>query len=357
MRYKQNGHRMTLHPASLIDPGQLLGAAHTLPVVSLVLAAIIVGGIALLSREPARRRGRVRLAPSAAAGVVSRYTPEHRVLGITAIAVILAFTVEDVVTGYFLDLYNVVSWWRYATPLFTAAVGLAVLLVFVVGRGSTPPERPVLPAVRRTWRSFSSRVGSAGAAIALFALTATTVAAGLASSNIGDGPYVYLEIGVPNEAIDPIRPWFYGWAYGIPVLLCIVALVGLAVGALQASSARAFLRPETVVAEQRERRDLATGIARIVTASALLALAGAWRFIADAGSVSGLTVMGDGGDDSYEAFWRYGEIAAVGGWLAPVLEIAAFVLLLLVTAQLRPFTYGAGSAESVEATADSGAAR
>lgn len=345
---------MFLHNSSLLDPGQLVSAAFSLPVLSLILAAIIAGGILLAPRGSARQRGRVRLDPAAAHAVGARYVPEHRTLGIAALAVIVAFVTENLLTGYVLDMYDVVSWWRYATPVFAAALGLAALLMIVVGRGSAPGERPVIPAVRRTWLSFSSRSGSVGAAVAVLALALTTLAAGFASSNIGDGPYVYLEIAIPNETIDPLRPWFYGWAYGIPVLVCLVALSAVGAGALHANAARAFLRPETVVAEQRERRDIAIGITRIVTAAALLALAGAWRFIADAGSTTQLIIQGEGGDDAYEAVWRYTDLAIAGGWLAPAVEILAFVLLILVAAQLRGRSHGA---EPVVTTEDTVAAK
>lgn len=349
---------MPPHIASLLDPIQLLGALLSLPLVSLILAAIIAVGIAVSPRWAARRRSRVRLTPSASDAVSTRYTPEHRTLGIAAIAVIALFLAENLITGYVLDMFGislngVVSWWRYATPVFAASVGVAVLLAMVATRGSTPPERPVVTA-RRTWLTFSSRVGAAGTALALLALTTTTLLAGLASSNLNGGPYVYLEIDVPNESIDPIRPWFYGWAYGVPVLICTAALIALVVAALHANAARPFLRPETVVAEQRERRDIAGGIARLAASAALLAMGGALRFIAEAGSVAGLTIQGDSGSDSYDALWRYGELAAIGGWVAPALEITAFVLLFLVTAQLA---HGSGSATPAEQTADSRAAQ
>lgn len=315
----------------LTDPGQLLGALLSMPWVSLILAGIIAVGITVTPVW----RARSATTGSAPVGVAPRYAPEHRTIGVAAIAVVVVFLVENLITGYALDLRDVVSWWRYATPVFAASVGVAALLLVIITSGRRAPELPVVSA-RRTWRSFSSPLGTAGAAVAVLALTTTTVLAGLASSNIDGGPYVFLEIDVPNESIDPLRPWFYGWAYGVPVLTCTVGLVIVAVAALHANAVRPFLRPETVAAEQRERRSVALGIARIVTAAALLALAGAWRFIADAGSVTSLTVLGDEGSDSYTAFWRYGELAAIGGGLAPLLEITAFVILLLATAQLAP---------------------
>lgn len=334
--------------APTIDPGQILGAALSLPPVSMAIAAIIALGISFTPRWNARRQDRAGVDPTAAPLVAARHSREHRALGGTAIAVIIFFLAENLVTGYVLNLSDVVSWWRYATPLFAASAGLAVVLAIIVSRGSTRPERPVISATRRTWLTFSSRIGLIGAVLALLAVTLTTIATGLASSTIGDGPHVFLEIGIPNETIDPIRPWFYGWAYGVPVLICVALLATVSAIALRANSARSFLNPETVTAEQRERREIAAGIMSVATSSALLALAGAWRFIADAGSTTQLIVQGDGGSDSYEAVWRYAELAAIGGRLAPALEISAFVMLLLVTAHLARGSRAAASTESAD---------
>lgn len=359
MQYKENGLRMpdlfTSPLASALwrlDGWQMLGALFTMPWVSLVVAAVIACGICVFPGRRAQRESRMRLGAATAGGVVARYSREHRTLGLTAIGVVAVFLAENLISGYVLDLNGVISWWRYAMPVFTASVGIGLLLAIVATLGSTPPERPVA-VPRRTWLTFSPRAGTAGAALAVLALTATTVLAGLASSNINGGPYVFLEIEINNEPIDPLRPWFYGWAYGIPVLICTAVLLAVMVAALHASAVRPFLRPETVAAEQRERRDVATAITRTATSALLLSLAGAWRFIADAGSVVGLTVQRDGGSDSYTAFWRYGEIAGVGGGLAPLLEIAAFVLLFLVIAQLYPRDHGARTGTEAESPADS----
>ncbi|WDH77403.1 hypothetical protein PTQ19_07535 [Microbacterium esteraromaticum] len=261
--------------------------------------------------------------------------PEHRALSIGAIAVIVVFAIENVVRGYVLNLADIVEWWQYATPVFAAFLCLAVVLGLIVFRGTTPPERPVVPATRRTWMSFGPRAGLVGAGVALLALLATTIAAGLASSADERGRFIYLEIPVPNEQIDAIRPWFYGWAYGVPVIICLAALIAVAWATLQSNATRPFLRPETVGAEQTARVEVASGAVWIATAGMLLALAGAWRFIARAGSLSQLTVQGEGRSDSYEAVWRYAEFAVAAGWLAPVLEITAFALLIFVASRLR----------------------
>lgn len=333
---------MRLNAAQPIDPSQMLSAALSLPLVSLVIASIIALGISVTPGWHARRHSLAEVDTSANPRIVARHSRERLVLGGSAIAVMVVFLVENLVSGYLLDLSGVVSWWRYAAPVFTAGVGLAFLLACILFRGTTPPERPVVPTARRAWLTFSPRLGSTGAALALLVLTLTTIAAGLASSAIGDGPHVYLEIGIPNESIDPLRPWFYGWAYGVPVLICVALLVAVGVSVLHANAVRPFLRPETVIAEQRERREIATGITSVAASGALLALAGAWRFIAEAGSTTQLAIQGDGRSDSYEVVWRYGELAAVGGWLAPALEIMAFVILLLTAGLVARASGAAG---------------
>ncbi|HWV48927.1 MAG TPA: hypothetical protein VN035_05670, partial [Microbacterium sp.] len=57
----------------------------------------------------------------------------------------------------------------------------------------------------------------------------------------------------------------------------------------------------------------------------------AWRLIAAAGSITDLFIEGDG---AYQAEWRYAELAAALGWIAPVLEVAAFTILVLVAARV-----------------------
>ena len=323
-------------------PLELVAAAFSLPLFSLVIALLVAAGILVVASRPRREdRGAEQLPEPVTRSVRTKYLPEHRALGIAAIAVIVLFAVESVVRGYLLNLIDLnlidhVSWLRYATPVFSALLGISVILGLIVTRGTTPPESPVLPAARRTWLSFSPRRGLVSASITLLALVATIITAGLASSPDGQGRHVWLVIPVPNEAaIDPIRVGFYGWAYGLPVLICLAVLTIVTWATLHTNAARPYIRPETVTAERDARREVAIGTVRIATAGMLLALAGASRLIASAGTVSRLTINGQNGGDPYEVAWRHAELAAAAGWLAPALEITAFVLLLLVASRLR----------------------
>ena len=312
-----------------VRPDELVAAAFSLPLFSLFVSIVIIAGWLIVVGVRRRRTGQG--ATGAKPLTPSRLLTERRVLSAGALAVIVAYAIENVVRGYLLNLADIVEWWQYATPLFAACVCLTVMLGFLSLGGGSPSGQPVVSLARRTWTSFNSLSGLLSVGAASFALIATTVAAGMASSPDNRGRYILLAIPVPNVPIDALRPWFYGWAYGIPVLLCLAALMVITWATLRRNSLRPFLGPETVVAEKRVRVEVATGVVRIATASMLLALGGAFRFIDSAGSIMGLQVGGDGGrNDSYELSWRYAEFAVAAGWLAPILEITAFLLLILV---------------------------
>jgi len=328
------GVTMSWSIISSISPAELAAAAFTLPLFSLVLASLIFAGTLFVRRLRSRRGRSIPRTPAGRPSTAMRYVLERRALGVGAIAMIVVFAIENVVRGYMLNLVDVVEWWQYATPVFAAFLCLAFVLGLIVFRGTIQPEQPVAPTARRTWTSFSPRAGLIGAGAALVALLATTIAAGMASSADDRGRYIYLELPVPNVPMDALRPWFYGWAYGVPVIVCLAALIAVTWATLRRNAARPFLRPETVGSEQSARVEIASGAVRIATAGMLLALGGAFRFIGRYGSISYVTTEVDGRRESYEMTWRYAEFAAAAGWLAPALEITAFVLLLVVASRL-----------------------
>ncbi|WP_261163962.1 hypothetical protein [Microbacterium sp. Marseille-Q6965] len=326
---------MSHHAPTLIDPLGLATAALAQPLTSLLAAVVVTLGVVAFT--PHSRA--VRRVTPAGAGVArsaeARHLPERRALGVTAIAMLVAF-VGQAVGGVVGRPDDAVSWWRYVLPLGVSAIGLIVLAALIVLRGTRAPQAPTMTTQRRTWWTFAPRWGVAAAAAAFVTLLITTVGAGLSSSPDGRGRYVWLELPVPNEpSVDPIRVWFYGWAYGLPVMLGLGGLLVVTLTCLQANAVRPYIRPETVGAERVARREVSSGTMRIMTASIVLALAAAWRLIGDAGSVSGLVVEGVNGGASYDVAWRYGEVAAAAGWCAPVLETAALVLLLFATRLLR----------------------
>ena len=325
-------HTLT-HPLAAVGPIDLAPAAFSLPLFSLIVAVLLVAGGLLL---PGLRH---RLTGAAARGttlpaVAERHRPERLAVGIGAIVVLVVYAAENIVRGYLLDLVDVVEWWQYATPLFAAFVCLTVVLALIWTTGSHRPDQPVLPTSRRTWLSFAPRGGLVGGAVACLALLVTTLAAGLASSADDRGRFIYLEIPVPNTQLEPLRPWFYGWAYGVPVLLCLAAVALVTWSALRQNAHRPYLRPETVAAERSMRSRVASGVVAIATAATLLALGGAFRFIGRYGSMSQLTVGSNAESTTYDMVWQYAEFASAARWLAPGLEILAFALLLVAALRM-----------------------
>lgn len=315
--------------ANMFDPTQLIGAALSQSPVSFVLALVLAGGIGLLAGD--RLRGVGRLPAAESRSIRARYVSEQRAVGVVAVMVMALFFADYVLRGYILTGADRIHWWRFATPIASAAIGIGVVVAFIVTRGTTPAEAAVVSAERRSWRSYSSRFALIGLGVIGLGLTATTVLAGIASSPNGRGQYTWLVIPIPNEgAIDPIRLPFYGWTYGIPVLISLGALLAVAWFALDRNAARPYLRAETVVAERSARRETARHVTRVTAAAMLLTLAGAWRFVAKAGSGSQLIVTGQNGGNPYDATWRYAEFAIAAGWGASLLEIVGFALLLLV---------------------------
>ncbi len=296
----------------LPTPDMFVQALLSLPLFSLVVAAI-VSGVFVIRRRPL---------PSSP----HRYRPELRAIGAAAIAVIVAFAAENIIRGYILPLVDVVDWWRYPTPIVTAAIGLASVAVLVAVRGSMASEIAISPTTHRSWTSFGPRAGTVGLAISIGVLIATSIAAGLASSADRDGRFIYLEIRAPNSSIEPLRPWFYGWSYGVPVVISLVLLAVIVGIALSRNAIRPYLRPDTVAAEEVARRFIARAIVRIALGATLLSLGGVLRFIARSGAISQVTT---GDNETYELVWRYAALAVAAGWIAPVVEVVGFTLLLL----------------------------
>lgn len=325
----------------------IIGGAFSLELFSFAVAIPLAVAVLMVVHTLDRRHA-ARVSEEAHDRIAVRYRPEIAELRVGAALLIGLFGVENVLHGYVLNLRNTVEWWRYAVPEAGALLILALLLVLISSRGTKPPQEPVITVERRTWMSFAPAWGFALAGLVVVATVLTVFLAGAASSSLDGGPYVFLEIPVPNSETDPVVSWFFGWAYGVPVLLVLIALAAVLWATLRANAARPFLRADTVRGERAARRGIAGGALMLATGGILLALAGAWRLIADAGRVSGLSV----GDASYDVIWQYAEFAAAAGWAAPMLEICAFVLLLVVAARPLRARLSVVATESASALAE-----
>lgn len=334
----------TLTPIDLLDAG-----LHS-PAICAVLALILATALALLAS------GRRTRAASSATGlsIARAHAVEHRGIAVVAGAVVVAFLTEFLTRG---DLASGVElrWWRFAVPLTVAAGGLVIVAAFIARRRMPRVAAPMPPTARRTWRSFSSASSLWFTAGAIGMLVATTVGAGAASSIDDEGRYARLTIPIPNAPDVPALQFpFYGWAYGVPVLVCLSSATAVLVAVLHLNSARRFQSVQSMPAESILRRRTARDSATLVAATVVLTTAEAWRKIADAGSASSLTVGSPTGEATYETPWRFAELAVAAGWLAPLLEVAALTILLLLVsggvqtrrraiAQVAPLSHPLGS--------------
>ncbi len=334
-------------------PLDLIGPVVTAPPFTFALALVIAATVVAIRANIALGAHRdLAVSRMRSSWGEARYAPERRALGATSVVTALAFMAEFVASAYLPSETPAIAW-RFATPLVCAAVGLAAVLAVIVLRGSGAPERPMTPTERRTWLTFSSRTSLIAAASSALVLATTTIAAGLASSANAEGEFVWLVIPIPNAAsVDPIRIPFYGWAYGLPVLIGLAALL-IATGiTLRRSAARPFLRPETVTVERAARRRTARDAALISTSATLLTLAMSWRLVARGGSVDSLIIDGQNGGAPFDVAWRYAEFAIIAGWAAPALEVVALAILFLVA--VSALRIGGVSSESAPAL-DAGA--
>ncbi|MFE6734440.1 hypothetical protein [Microbacterium sp. NPDC057650] len=313
--------------AAAFDPVTFLSGILFFPPIALLAAIVIAGGILLFRPRP-------RTDDNSSPAAPRKYTAERRAISVVALAIVALFIAEFIERGYIITDSEFIHWWRFATPLAAAAVGISVVLAMILTRGSQRPEQPIATPGRRTWTSFSTPAAIVAASVVSLALIVTTLTAGFASSPNSQGLYVWLEIPIANEpSIRPILALFYGWSYGVPVLICTAALGALAWAALDRNAARPFSRPETIAAERAARRTIAAGVTQVATAAMLLTLSGAWWLIARAGSGTSLTILGDRVDGHYDATWRYAELAVAAGWLAPILETAGLVVVLVVAGE------------------------
>ena len=323
---------MSLNDLLSRGAAELVSAALGAPLFSLLVATVIALALDGLQRK--RRREATETVQARRALVEKHYRVELLTLGCGAIGVVAVFTLESIARGYLLNLAMVVTWWQFATPLVAACLCIAIVGAKIALRGSGRPETPVLQSARRTWLSFGPRGWMIGASIAFVGLLVTTLTAGVASSPDDHGRYVYLEIPVPNEPVDPLRVTFYGWAYGLPVMACLALLVAVTWATLRRNALRPYRRPDTMIIERQARHDIAAGVMRVALAGILLSLGGAFRLIGRAISVSWLTTGSEGQQHTYQTKSSYSGLAAALGWLAPALEITAFVVLLLTAGRL-----------------------
>lgn len=228
--------------------------------------------------------------------------------------------------------------WRYT--LAPAAAALGALLVVLVDRRARAGRASTTALTRRTWRTFVPHRSLIIAGSVAAALVLVTVAAGLASSadahavEHGEAAeFRWLQVGGDaSGGVFSLVP-FFGWWYGVPVVIALAVTLAIVVGALRAIAVAPF-RDAAVAAETAERTVRAHGIVLVTTFAMLVLLGGVLQFIGFAGA-SGLFVPAD---DGTEYSWTSGFAgiavpSIIVGWL---LQVAALTGLLGIVAGFWP---------------------
>jgi hypothetical protein len=237
-----------------------------------------------------------------------------------SIVVVVARTFVEVFFFFGVEPWFV-AWWQFALAPTAAALVIAVI-GFRLASSAAKPLVPVTPVVRRHWLSFTAGRDKALLAILLVVMVAVCCAAGVASSADSNGLYSLI-----NQPVGDGYGSFFGWAYSVPLVIAVIALVAALAWALHVNAARPYLRPGTVADENEARWSLAGVLSRLAIAAVLIPLGGALRFIGSAGMSGNSIDVPDYGrvmlTTGYQAFAP--AIVGLGG----LFEVWAVVLLLL----------------------------
>jgi len=321
----------TLHPRGLANalarilPFDLVGALLSSPVVSAALAVVAAVVIAVIT--------------SRAGGVaVTGARGERVAIAGVACTVGVVWLLDVVLRGYVFDMSATVSWWRFAVAPTTAAVGLALLAIAMRTRR---PRRSLdaAMAVRRTWTSFGPRRGILSFAILGAVAAALALVFGGMSTAFEPGLAAHVALELPNTDEAPVILPFPGWAYGIPLILSIVALAAALLLALHRNAVRPFPDDVPLDVERTRRASVARDAVILAAGATLIALAGMLRLARSAVTTS-VTIMTDSGTGpALSVNLPHADLIVVGGIVAPVLEIGGCLLLaLLVVGGIRVAT-------------------
>lgn len=268
------------------------------------------------------------------------------ILRVTA-AVVIAGWLIDVVAQALWIRFPSIAWWSFALPLVLAALGIGVASVATRRSGSARGARrsgePTLVGVRRAWRSFSSTGAMVVTGALVILLGLTTVISGSVSSVDEYGRSVLIDFGDAGVAT------FFGWAYGIPVLVALVMLGAATVVGLARIAAPPFAGSASLSTERRGRQIASHTVLSLASAAVALSWGAALQVIGRAGSGSaGVGIEGVGDFVWSPGYSSFAGVFTAAGWLV---EVVALLALIAVAAGVVPFGTPARRADARSAEA------
>lgn len=296
-----------------------------------VVAALVVAVAMICLRGRLRRddRGQLRALP---------------LIRITSGAVI-AIWIVDVAVQTLWVRFPTMLWWSLALPLAITAAGV-LAVAFSVPRRARRTGEPTLVGIRRTWLSFTDRLPLTLTGIAGALILVVTLICGAVSSPDEYGRYVFINFGDAGVAT------FYGWMFGVPVLIGLLLLITASLTALSRIATPPFSSPLAAQNETISRRTVSNAVVYLTGSVLALTLGGILKMIGGAGSGSvGVRIPGVGDFVWSPGYSSFAEFFTWSGWF---LNVASFVMLIILVAGFVPFRSaksGAGDATAAEARA------
>lgn len=221
-----------------------------------------------------------------------------------------------------------ILWWVFALPLGIAAVGTLAVAVTAPRRSGRTGD-PALVGIRRTWLSFTDRIPLAAAAIAGVLILVVTLICGAASSPDQYGRYVFIVFGDGAAAAT-----FYGWMFGVPVLIGLLLLIAATWAALSQIATPAFSSPLAAQNEIASRRTISNAVIYLTGSVLAMTLGGILMLIGAAGSGSaGVGIPGVGDFQWSPGFSSFAGFFTWSGWF---LRVASFVMLIVLVVGFVP---------------------
>ncbi|ROP74521.1 hypothetical protein [Curtobacterium sp. PhB115] len=286
-----------------------------------VVAGIGLVGGALLARLDSARHHTVVLGGDWAAVVRSDRTRAKWAAAVALAGWLLPIALGAATLGLF-------EWWPDTLPL--AAGIIAVAVTAVATRSERAHRHGALPVVdfrRRSAFSIAAPSAIAGAATAFIAVVVTVVAAGVVSSPDELGRYTEFTMAVGDGSAGTL---FFGWYFGVPVLIGAVVLVALTWAGL-ARVARPPLVADERSGDEWLRRQRASDLLRTATAALCVTLGSSWTMIAGASQLRTSLRGTEAGTIEFGT-----SFAAVGSVLGPAaLLVTGVGVALLVAILLR----------------------
>ncbi|MEV1130533.1 hypothetical protein [Agromyces sp. NPDC049794] len=182
-------------------------------------------------------------------------------------------------------LYWLSRWWsdyadprveRFAIPMAAAIVAVVAYIAFSARRPAGRQLREVDLTPRSLW-SFGSSSWFTLWAVLTGLLAMTVVLAGLASSTDDSGRHIMILIQIGGSQAGTI---FFGWSFGLPVLVTLVALNGVVMIALW-RIARPAVPADPVLRDndRAARRNQSRTVLSITSGAMAFTLGASWLFI------------------------------------------------------------------------------